>query len=96
MILIFLIPIGLKLIHGFEYHSGPNLCENNKTHIHQSINHNDVLDYFFQPLVHTEADLFENRLLQDIEKEKKVYVSNYVIHFYKYTKSRAPPQLFLV
>ena len=95
LVMVFLIPLGLKIIHGFEYHSDPNLCKNNKTHIHESNSHNDVLDYFFQPLVHDYVKQFDYVIFDEISEDKVSYISFYKTYFYKFSKSRAPPVLFL-
>ena len=93
--MVFLIPLGLKLIHGFEYHSDPNLCKNNKTHIHESNSHNDVSDDFYQPLVHDEVKQFDHVIFDEISEEKVSYISFYKTYFYQFSKSRAQPVLFL-
>jgi len=45
-----LVPMGLKLEHSFSFHSKVKECKHSKTHLHETTLHNDVLDYFFQPL----------------------------------------------
>ena len=51
LVLVFLAPNGLKLEHALIFHSEIEECTNTETHFHTSSNHNDFLDYFFQPIV---------------------------------------------
>jgi len=50
LVTMLLVPMGLKLEHSFSFHSKTKECKHSKTHIHETALHNDVLDYFFQPL----------------------------------------------
>jgi len=54
-----------------------------------------VLDYFFQPLVHDEVKQFDYVIFDEISEDKVSYISFYKTYFYKFSKSRAPPVLFL-
>ncbi len=95
LVMVFLFPLGLKLIHSYEFHSNPNTCKNNKTHIHESITHNEALDYFFQPLVHEVEDVNEEHLFLVLTEEKSVYHASFNSVAYKRYRSRAPPVLFI-
>ncbi|MDG1023998.1 MAG: hypothetical protein P8I42_01700 [Flavobacteriaceae bacterium] len=95
LVMVFLLPLGLKLIHSFEFHSNPKTCKNNKTHIHESNTHNDALDYFFQPLVHEVEDVFEAHVFFLLTEEKSRYNPSFKSVTYKRYRSRAPPALFI-
>ncbi len=91
LVMIFLIPIGLKLIHSIEYHSNQNLCKNNKTHIHESNSHNDVLDYFFQPLVHSSIESFKIKIISIDKKIENYYSYLFYSKPFTGTELRGPP-----
>ena len=53
LVLFFLLPSGLKVIHAYSFHSTQKECKHNTTHLHSSTLHNDVLDYYFHFLAET-------------------------------------------
>jgi hypothetical protein len=91
LVVAFLMPLGLKLIHTHEFHSAPNTCKNNKAHIHESKAHNHALDYFFQPLVRIVEDVIEEDVFFLFTEEKTGYYASFNSISFKRYRSRAPP-----
>lgn len=86
-----LVPIGLKLEHAFDYHSQSIECALTKTHIHSSSSHNDLLDYFSQPLVYDLNEFFVINNLKIEQKVLKYYSYLFYSKTYKGIGLRAPP-----
>lgn len=91
LLILLLLPTGLKLIHAVAYHSTSEDCKIDRVHLHATNQHNEALDYFFQPLA------------QNIEVPEFTLVpptfwttqSDYSVHLFSYSQtgksSRAPP-----
>ena len=91
--IVFLAPIGLKLEHALIFHSEIEECTNTETHFHTSSNHNDFLDYFFQPIV---KSFFKSLKLYKTAIIDKVFDNNYLIFYskpLKFVGLRGPPLL---
>ena len=91
--LVFLAPNGLKLEHALIFHSEIEECTNTEIHFHTSSNHNDFLDYFFQPIV---KSFFKSLKLYKIAIIDKVFDNNYLIFYskpLKFVGLRGPPLL---
>ncbi len=91
--IIFLAPSGLKLEHALIFHSEIEECKHAETHFHTSSNHNDFLDYFFQPVV---KSFFKSLKLYKTAIIDKVFDNNYLIFYskpLKFVGLRGPPLL---
>ena len=95
LVAMLLIPMGLKLEHTLSFHSKVDECTHSKTHIHAESSHDDLLDGFFQPLVHTSFESFT--LKKPILEQEifKVYQSAFYLKHYKGLGLRAPPAVVL-
>ena len=93
LVIIFLAPSGLKLEHALIFHSEIEECKHAETHFHTSSNHNDFLDYFFQPIV---KSFFKSLKLYKTAIIDKVFDNNYLIFYskpLKFVGLRGPPLL---
>ena len=93
LVIIFLAPSGLKLEHALIFHSEIEECKHAETHFHTSSNHNDFLDYFFQPVV---KSFFKSLKLYKTAIIDKVFDNNYLIFYskpLKFVGLRGPPLL---
>lgn len=95
LLLFFVIPPVLKTLHSYEFHSSQKDCEHSTTHLHSSSIHNDVLDYYFQPLI----EYCKNYSTFFIKISFKTAYDNYRLclekqRFYK-LRLRGPPSFLL-
>ena len=91
LVLFFLLPSGLKVIHAYSFHSTQKECKHNTTHLHSSTLHNDVLDYYFHFLAETNLapiELFVPIIFH--EKVDRNHASFYNLDIY-FTTPRGPP-----
>lgn len=86
-----LAPMGLKLEHGFAFHSKTKECTNNKIHFHSASSHDDLLDYFFQPIVHSLNGSFTINIIVSNQKVEKYYSYLFYSKPHKGIGLRAPP-----
>ena len=92
LVAMLLVPMGLKLEHTLSFHSKVDECTHSKTHIHAESSHDDLLDGFFQPLVHTSFESFTLKKPILDQEIFKVYQSAFYLKHYKGLGLRAPPR----
>jgi hypothetical protein len=86
-----LLPIAIKLIHAITYHSATEDCKIDRVHLHALNQHNEALDYFFQPLAQN-IEVVEFTLEPSSISTIPTLYSVHLFSFYQKGKSsRAPP-----
>ena len=73
LIHILILPLGIKIIHSFESHVGVKHCHDLSTHIHNSNQHLDLLDYALLSAVEYDQLLLELKKNLLIKTAKQFY-----------------------
>ena len=91
LVLILLLPMGLKLEHTFIYHSQSSKCKENIIHFHAENTHNDFLDVYFQTVVDYSLSgvyIFKKNILVE---NSSTYLLNLYQSSFKSYRVRGPP-----